>query len=336
MPSLNALRWDGKPGHYEVWYLTVTDPGTGFGLWIRYTMLAPQSGEPTCSLWFLAMDPRPGSRGTVGRKATFPASALKACAAPFHLTLGDATFDDRHMRGSFEDVAWDLRWDHDGGPYRHVRPALERAGVAQTVLVLPHADLEVSGAVRLPDGTEISMDRARGGQAHLWGSKHARRWCWVHCNDFETRAGEPATGDFVDGVSVFVNRFGREVGPSSPVVARLDGGDVISTGPVQVLRNPARLSLTGYEFEAKNRRWRLVCEVDAERDQLAGVTYHDPDGELAYCYNSETATMRVKAYERTPKEFGGWALRHELVAPGRAHFEYAQREPLEGLPLHTK
>ena len=40
-PQPNALRWDGAPGHYEVYYLTLTDPASGVGLWIRYTMVAP-------------------------------------------------------------------------------------------------------------------------------------------------------------------------------------------------------------------------------------------------------------------------------------------------------
>ena len=70
MGSANAFRWNGRPGHYEVYYLTITDPGTGVGIWIRYTMVAPIApagddagqSEATCALWFLAMDPRPGAR----------------------------------------------------------------------------------------------------------------------------------------------------------------------------------------------------------------------------------------------------------------------------------
>ena len=80
---------------------------------------------------------------------------------------------------------------------------------------------------------------------------------------------------------------------------------------------------------------KLIGEVDADRDQLAGVTYHDPDGDLAYCYNAETASMRLHVYERA-RQVGGWAHTRTLVSGGRTHFEYAQRTPVEDMELLTK
>ena len=68
--------------------------------------------------------------------------------------------------------------------------------------------------------------------------------------------------------------------------------------------------------------------MDADRAQLAGVTYHDPDGALAYCYNGETATMRLELMDRRGRQT-------EFVAPGRAHFEYAQRTPVPDVELLT-
>jgi hypothetical protein len=135
-------------------------------------------------------------------------------------------------------------------------------------------------------------------------------------------------------VSVLVSRFGREVGPSTPVVGRIDGQDFSSTSPLRVLSNESTFALTGWRFEAVDGTRKLIGEVDADRDQLAGVTYHDPDGELAYCYNGETASMRLHVYEKA-RRVGGWAHRETLVAEGRAHFEYAQRTRIPGLELLT-
>jgi hypothetical protein len=293
-------------------------------------MLAPLADQPggegpTCSLWFLAMDP--GAPSVVGRKVSFPAEQLDSRAEPFELRVGGAVLSDREMRGEAGGASWDLTWEPRLPAAEHVHPLLRRARLARTVLVLPHPDVEVSGRVEW-DGRRLELDRARGGQAHLWGSKHAARWAWAHCNDFEGLDGHPRPDRYLDGVSVFVPRLGRELGPSSPVVGRFDGRDFRSTGPVSVMRNVSRFGLTTWHLEAADGDRRLIMDVEADRDALAGVTYHDPDGDRAYCYNSETASMQVRVWD-------GQRLVEELRAPGRAHFEYAQREPVPGLELHV-
>jgi hypothetical protein len=102
-----------------------------------------------------------------------------------------------------------------------------------------------------------------------------------------------------------------------------------------VLRNDSCFALTGWRFEAIDGGRKLIGEVDADRELLAGVTYHDPDGEHAYCYNSETASMRLHLYERA-RRVGGWEHRATLVSAGRAHFEYGQRTPVGGVELLTR
>jgi hypothetical protein len=327
--SANVLRWDGGPGHYEVYYLSATDRASGLGLWIRYTMLAPLEGAGECALWFMAMD-RAGSR--FARKVSHPLEALVAQADPFHLTLAGADLSDRGMAGELDGVWWELLWEPSLPAAEHVHPLLQRAGIAKTVLVLPHPDLAVMGTVRF-DGHEFTLDGARGGQAHLWGSKHAARWTWAHANDLRGLDGAPRPGSYVDGVSVYVPRFGRELGPSTPVVGRFDGVDFRATSPVHVARSPSSFGLTTWRFEARDGKRKIVGEVDAPRDSLVGVTYHDPDGELAYCYNSEVASMRLFVWDRTAPGRFGWMLRDTLVADGTAHFEYAQRTPVAGVAL---
>jgi hypothetical protein len=332
----NDLQWQGQPGHYEVYYVTFTDPVTGVGFWIRYTMVAPlpDTGEaPTCSLWLMAMDPKdPGAN--VGEKVSFPAAELTAESNPFRLRIDGSLLTDNGMSGAFERdgrrFEWELAWEPRLPAYGHVHPALRAAKIAKTILFLPHPDVEISGHVDL-DGRRIAVDRARGGQAHLWGSKHATRWAWAHCNDFVDVGGTRREA-FVDGVSVFVPRLGREIGPSTPVVARVGEEDVLSIGPVAVQRNESEFDLTSWRFEARGRRHKLVGQVRANKEDLVGVTYHDPDGELAYCYNTEVADMSLDLFERAAP-WDSWRKTEELQSDGRAHFEYAQRQPVDGVPL---
>jgi hypothetical protein len=117
------------------------------------------------------------------------------------------------------------------------------------------------------------------------------------------------------------------------MVGRFDGRDFRSISPVRVLRNRSSYSVAGWRFEAIDRSRRVVVEVDADRQRLAGVTYRDPDGEFAYCYNTETASIRLHLYERA-RRVGGWVHAADLQARGRAHFEYGQRNPAPGLELH--
>ena len=124
--------------------------------------------------------------------------------------------------------------------------------------------------------------------------------------------GAPRPGAYLDGVSVFVPRLGREVGPSTPVVGRFGDDDFRATSPLAVLRNASRFGLTSWRFEARDGKRRVVGEVDAPRDSLVGVTYHDPDGEQAYCYNSEVASMRLSVWDRTSRGRFGWMLRETL------------------------
>ena len=330
MSSANALRWDGGPGHYEVHYVTLTDPASGIGVWIRYTMRAPLDGAAECALWFVAMAPD-GER--LARRAVFPADELEAHDDPFRLCLAGADLSDRGAAGAIGgDAAWELSWEPRLRPYAFVHPLVERAHVAQTELVLPHADLAITGTARLRDRV-LDIDGARGAQAHLWGTRHAARWAWTHCNDFHGPGGEPRRDTFVDAVSVHVERLGREVGPSTPVVGRFRGEDFVATDPVALLRTSSRYGLSTWRFEARAGKRKVVGEVDAPRETLAGVTYHDPDGRPAYCYNSEVASMRVSVWDRTARGRFGWTLRDALMADGRAHFEYGQRASVSGVEL---
>jgi hypothetical protein len=327
--NANVLRWDGGPAHYEVYYLSLTDARSATGLWIRYTMRSPLTGAGECSLWFMAMD-RDGAR--FARRATYPIEELVAQRDPFRLNLAGADLSDRGMAGGFEDAAWELSWVPSLPAAEHVDRLLRRAGLAKTILVLSHPDLAVSGTVRF-GGRELVLDGARGAQAHLWGSKHASRWTWAHANDLRTPQGEPRPGAYLDGVSVYVPRLGRRLGPSTPLVGRFGGDDFRSTSPLHVTRNASRFGLTTWRFEARDGRRKVVGEVDAPRSSLVGVTYHDPDGDLAYCYNSEVASMRLNLWDRTSRGRSGWVMRETLVADGTAHFEYAQRAPVDGVEL---
>lgn len=319
MAAPNALRWNRRSGHYEVYYVTLTDRASGVGIWVRYTLEAPIAGEPTCALWFAAMDPA-GHGHVVARKRTFPIGELRCERDPFRLQIGEAELTDTSARGGFDDVSWDLSW-RPGESYQPV-PAPLRP-FASTVLVLAHGDVPITGRCQFHDRT-LELSGARGAQTHLWGAKHAESWSWARCGELNDEDGVRAVDTFIDGVSPRVKRFGRELGPALLLVGQIDGSAFRSTA---LRSSHSTFGQDGWRFEASTRRRKLVCEVKPDRRLLAGVTYHDPDGEQAYCYNSEAASMRVEIH-------AGNGPPRILTGDGSAHFEYGQREPLPDLELH--
>jgi hypothetical protein len=309
--------------------VTVTDPASGIGLWIRFTLLATDDGGGECALWVAAMD-RDELR--FARKVSYPLAELDAADDPFRLAIAGARLADDGMRGDLGDAGFDLSWTPAPRAAEPVHPLLRRAGVARTLLVLPHPHVRVTGSVRI-GARELRLDGVPGGQAHLWGAAHATRWAWGHCGDFAGPEGEPRPDDWIDAVSVYLPRLGRELGPSTPVVGRIAGEDLQATGPLRVMRTTSAFGLTEWRFDARDGNRRFVAAVEAPRASLVGVTYHDPDGTPAYCYNSEVATMRLDVLHRAARGRRGWLPRETLSADGRAHFEYAQRRPMPGLDL---
>lgn len=333
MSDLNALRWDGGPGHYEVWFLTFTDRGSGTGVWIRFAMHAP-AGEPAdCALWFAAMHPD-GTR--LAKRRTFPVDQLRQERDPPRLLIGDAELSDRGTAGAFDDVRWELRWEPSARPGLPVHPLVERMRLARTMYVIPQPAIAVEGSVAFA-GRELVLSGARGAQAHLWGAKHANQWGWTHAADLETLEGEPCPGDWIDSISIVASRFGRDLSPKTAVVGRLLGEELQANGPRSILRAESASGLSRYRVETATRTRRVLFEVDAPRETLVGVTYDDPDGDRLRCWNTEVASMRLWIWDRASRRGDfPWKLRDTLQAPGRACFEYAQRAPLQGVPMHIE
>ena len=264
----NALRWNGGPGHYEVYYLTLTDPETGVGLWIRYTMVAPlaETGEQSsAALWFLAMDPCAPDGGRFGRKTSFPIASLSSEPEPFELRIGDATLTDGSMRGAIQDVDWDLRWT-PGRAYEHVHPLLRP--IARTILVLPHADLAIEGTISSPgDGSRCAAPAADRRTCGAPSTPAPGRGCTATTSRRPGRAGSGHVRRRCVGDRAAVRTRGRPEhaggGPHRRPRLRID----LAAARARQLE-PLRAH--GWRFEVVDGSRRLVGEVDAERDRWSG------------------------------------------------------------------
>ena len=105
-------------------------------------------------------------------------------------------------------------------------------------------------------------------------------------------------------------------------------------GPLRVLRAHAEIGLDALPRSRPQTRTGGCASRSTRRAKtLVGVTYDDPDGEQAWCYNSEVASLRAWVWDRSRGAGDSLAAARTLQSPGRAHVEYAQRAPVDGVPV---
>lgn len=104
------------------------------------------------------------------------------------------------------------------------------------------------------------------------------------------------------------------------------------TATTDLFRAVTKHSPEGWEFDAEYRRERLAGRITPRREDLIGITYHDPSGRPVYCYHSELADISLRYYRR---DSGGhaWRLEEEMVAEGAAAFEYGSTTALADIPM---
>ena len=324
--NANVLQWDGGPAHYEVYYLSVTDPGSATGLWIRYTMRSPADrapGSARCGSWRwtatatrLARKRDLSDRGARGRARSLPAHAGRR--GPLRPR------DGRRLRGRRLGAARGSR---------RCRP--------------PSTSTRCCGARASPrrcscSPIRISRSRARcaspGASSSSTARAAARRTCGAPSTPRAGRGRTPTTcaasrASRVRAPTSTASASSCRASAASWDPARRSWGASAATTSARPARcassaTPSHFGLTSWHFEARDGKRRVVGEVDAPRDSLVGVTYHDPDGDLAYCYNSEVASMRVFVWDRTTRGRFGWT-------PAR-HARRRRHRPLRVRPARAR
>jgi hypothetical protein len=242
-----------------VWYLVVAGR-----FWLRYTIRVPTDpdADGEAELWLASFAGRPSAR-----KASFPLDALRVPREGWPLELGGTgRLDDARAIGEVAGARWDLRLAGPERPFWHAPAAARALRISPTQVVVTKPALTVSGTIDV-DGERHDLVDAPACQAHLWGSRHADRWGWVHASLPQGRWVEAVTAK-LRGLPPLAFHA-TEAGRGSPL-------DLVRT---RADLAPGQLRLGPYR-------------VDASRDDFVGVTYRDPDGGEVYCYHTERGRLR--------------------------------------------
>ncbi len=320
----NLMVWDRRPGHYEVWYATLSHRASRSGFWIRYTLESPLPGhgEPYAQLWFARFDADdPAANFGINRR--FPITSLRAQAAPFSLGLGDGV-ELRHdgMRGALagdgHEARWDLAWQPAGETLRLLPDFAYKTDLVITKVHSPNQNVRASGEI-VVDGRRYTLDGDPLGQTHIWGRKHAYAWAWAHCNGF---AGDD--GAALEALSVRLKRGSIILPTLTLFTVMLDGEEIAFRQPWQLPLARGQWRTGSYHFAGTGPDTRVEATITSRADDMILVEYLDPDGDPVFCHNSCCADAEVKVWKRSPF-VGRWREHKRLVAKHTAHYEWAGR-----------
>ena len=307
-------------GHYESFYLKAAHPREPLALWIRYTVHKRPGTEATGSLWFTLFDARADGPQAVKQTLSGPSADEGR-----YIAIGQSVFTPTSVRGSAaargRSAAWDLSFESTAEPLFHL-PAgwLYRSPLPRTKLLSPHPEARFSGTARI-DGRELSLDDWAGMIGHNWGSQHAERWIWLHASGLEAEGA--------GWLDVGIGRV-RVGGRTTPWIAN---GVLFMEGERRRLGGIARTRVTevrerpdGCGLVLSGRGLTVQGSVAADRKDVVGWVYADPDGSEHHTVNCSVAdmTLTVSRPGRPPVT---------LAADRTATYELGMREHDHGVAL---
>ena len=313
----------------EVWYATLSDPQTGFGVWLRYTLTSPTENDPYCELWGFVFDPEGGS--SFAGKQRFAIDHLGVSNGRDDgalVRIDDAWLSETHLDGAVvagdRRLSWSLDFEPASRCFQHLPGQLrDRITGRVSTVCSPNLAVPFSGTVAV-DGRKIILDGAPGSQSHRWGARHSESWTWAHCSSFEE-------GDAVfEGVAAQANLGPLPAPKTTFLFLRYDGEDIAFNELKWALRARSNYELPTWSFKAHTDRWKISGTALARPARMVQVTYNDPDGSERYCANSEIADLALQVFERNGRE---WSLHGMLNATGSAHLEFGRRSPFSELPI---
>jgi hypothetical protein len=285
MADWNAVRYDPDKSadHVESYFMKLNEPGGNRALWLKATILAGAGRASVGEAWSIAFD---RGRGHVGAKEVVPFADARFSRAGLDVRVAGIEITPGRTRGKVcqagATLEWDLEFDATGEalvPYPHRQ--MYEGPLPSQKMVTPFPDTRFSGRYSV-DGREVPVEGWSGMQGHNWGKRHTELYAWGHVNQWENADDlvlEGATGRI---------KLGPVLAPPLTLVCVWHRGRRYQFNHVRtLLRNRGTITPRSWRFEAENAEARVHGELAADTDEMVGLHYENPNGEMTYCLNSK-------------------------------------------------
>ena len=202
-------------------------------------------------------------------------------------------------------VAFDVTLTpRDLSPLVHFpHPRLYRGAFPKTKLVSPIVDALAEGEVTVVSATgtrrwEVTSWPAM--QGHNWGTGHADTYAWAHVNAWNEPEGREVV---LEGFSARVRLGKKLLTPLVTMIAVRHRGVRYEATLREMLRTRGSIEgLRRWSFSARQADATIEGSLSLRDDDIVGLYYPNPDGEMTYCLNSKIAraTLRFCAHDRAP------------------------------------
>jgi Tocopherol cyclase len=319
--NLVVYRPDHGGGYVESFFFKINNPKKGYGIWIKFTILAfPEPDRPAmASVWATHISctddsPNAGMRNSL---------ELRRCRFVEHeagMNVGRSSFGAGFTKGHLKDsfgnsIKWDINFDT----------------AAQPSFLYPYDLMYTSRLPRFKLSTPYDLSRAEGRftvnskpinfknlplmQGHNWGPSHSSDYMWAHCNAFDN-----APKSVFEGFSARMD-IGRHQTPYlSMGIVKHEGNTYRFNGPKTIFSKEIATNRNSWSFTFENKTHRLKGVFIADRKHFAGLMYPNPDLTHRVCVNSNVAgaaleLSRIADGEIVARLFSVRGAMLELISP---------------------
>lgn len=291
MTEWNAVRFDPVKAldHVESYFIKLNDTSGQKALWLKATILAGRDRAPVAEAWAVGFD---RELGHVGVKRVVPHSEARFGKYDLDVAVGGIEMSEGKTRGKIQHgehvIEWELEFDASGAPlvpYPH--PKMYTGPLPSQKLVSPHPTTKFSGSYRV-DGREVKVDGWRGMQGHNWGKRHTELYAWGHVNQWDDQDDL-----LLEGATARV-KVGPVLAPPLTLVCVWHRGRRYELNETKtLLRARGTISTRVWKFRSSGPTASVEGELRAETEDMAGLYYENPNGEMTYCLNSKIARAEL-------------------------------------------